>query len=55
MLKKKHVRLIGADDRVSPLLLFPQYTNFELGVRVPLIVRAPGYEKSVGKVTGTVT
>ena len=31
---------------------FLQYTNFELGTRVPLIVRAPGYKSSVGQVTG---
>ncbi len=29
-----------------------QFTNFELGVRVPLIVRAPHYKRSVGQVTG---
>ena len=31
---------------------FSQYTNFELGVRVPLIVRAPAHKRSAGKVTG---
>ena len=34
------------------LTLLLQYTNFELGVRVPLIVRAPWLKKSAGQVTG---